>query len=113
MPDIIQSIRTKIEFVMICLALLGMMSTGTYVYHDQTSRLNIHSADIAGMKDKAKSHEAKSQALSDVISATIIPTPHADVHALYVVHPQTTAHHEEEHCLDLVLVVMPLPAAFC
>jgi hypothetical protein len=77
MPDIIQSIRTKIEFVMICLALLGMMSTGIYVYHDQTSRLNMHSADIAGMKDKDKSHEAKSQALSDVISATIIPTLNA------------------------------------
>lgn len=74
MPDIFQSLKTKFELVMICLALIGMMSTGIYVYHDQTSRLNIHETDIDRIKQKDERQDTQAQALADVISSTVIPT---------------------------------------
>lgn len=77
MPDIFQSIRTKIEFIMICVALIGMMSTGIYVYHDQTSRLNIHETDIDRIKQKNERQDIHAQALADVIASTVIPTLNA------------------------------------
>lgn len=84
MADIIQSLKTKFELVMICIALLGMISTGIYVYHDQTSRLNIHELEINGIKRGDIAQDDKAQALSDVMNATVIPTLNAmnkDIHA--------------------------------
>lgn len=74
MADIFQSLKTKFELVMICIALLGMISTGIYVYHDQTTRLNTHERDIHNIKNNSLSQEASTQAIKDVMNATIIPS---------------------------------------
>ena len=53
--NLIQSLKTKAELIMICLALLGMMCTGVYVYATQSKDISDNKKNIINFeKDNAK-----------------------------------------------------------
>lgn len=87
MPDLIQSLKTKFELVIICLTLAGMMATGVYVYSSQTAQINSHEKKIHQIELKADHQDTETRALADVVRATVIPSITAqgkDIHAHHV-----------------------------
>lgn len=73
MPDLIQSIKTKIEFVMVSLALLGVVGTGAFVYSKHTSQLETHEQKILAIETRGDNRDTEAQAMASVIEATVIP----------------------------------------
>ena len=74
MPDIIQSLKTKFEFVAISLALLGMMSTGVYVYTTQSKTLVDHGRDIVRIEAQQAAGRVIAQALRADIDSKLLPS---------------------------------------
>ena len=74
MPDIIQSLKTKFEFVAISLALLGMMSTGVYVYTTQSKTLVDHGLDIVRIEAQQDASSVIAQTLRADIDAKLLPS---------------------------------------